>query len=67
VTVTAMLTEVRAALERARAMQTWLEVAAACDCARTDECALFPPSGDEPVWLAIVHVPAGSGCRRIAT
>jgi MerR family redox-sensitive transcriptional activator SoxR len=61
------LPEVRAALERARAMQTWLEVAAACDCASTDERALFPPSGDEPVSLAIVRVPAGSGCRRIAT
>ncbi|HEY3187210.1 MAG TPA: hypothetical protein VGJ70_07030 [Solirubrobacteraceae bacterium] len=48
-------------------MQTWLEVTATCDCASTDECALFPPSGDEPVSLAIVHVPAGSGCRRIAT
>jgi MerR family redox-sensitive transcriptional activator SoxR len=61
------LPDVRAALERARAMQTWLEVASDCDCASTEECALVAPPSDAAVSLAIVQVPAGAGCRRVAT
>jgi MerR family redox-sensitive transcriptional activator SoxR len=58
------LPEVHAAIERAEAMRSWLETASACECATTDECALFPQPGDEPAALSIVHVPAGPGCRR---
>jgi DNA-binding transcriptional MerR regulator len=58
------LPEVHAAIERAEAMRSWLETASACECATTDECALFPRPGDEPAALSIVHVPAGPGCRR---
>jgi MerR family transcriptional regulator, redox-sensitive transcriptional activator SoxR len=36
------LPEVRAAIERAEAMRAWLEVASGCECASTEECALFP-------------------------
>jgi MerR family redox-sensitive transcriptional activator SoxR len=58
------LPEVRAAIERAEAMRSWLEVASGCDCASTDDCTLFAQPGDEPVSLAVIQVPASSSCRR---
>jgi hypothetical protein len=60
------LPEVRAAIERAEAMRSWLEVASGCDCVTTDECALFPQPGHEVLPLAIVQVPAAASCRRAA-
>ena len=54
------LPEVRAAIERAAAMEGWLEVASGCDCASPAECTLF----DQPGSIAVIQVPAGSSCRR---
>jgi len=59
------LPEVRAAIERAEAMRAWLEVAEGCECGSTDECALFPEPGDAAPPLTVLHVPPGSGCRRV--
>ena len=59
------LPEVRAAIERAEAMRSWLEAANGCECATTDECALFPQPGDASASLTIIQVPAGAGCRRV--
>jgi MerR family redox-sensitive transcriptional activator SoxR len=58
------LPEVRAAIERAQAMRSWLEVASGCDCASTEECTLFPQPGDEPLALEVITVPALGGCGR---
>jgi MerR family transcriptional regulator, redox-sensitive transcriptional activator SoxR len=62
------LPEVRAAIEHAEAMRTWLEVASGCECASTEECALFPQpaEGDAAARLPL-SVQPGSGCRRAAT
>ena len=55
------LPEIDALIERARRVRTWLETAAACDCQRIDDCALFddaellPPAKDAPA-LAIRHI-----------
>ena len=59
------LPEVRAAIERAETMRSWLEAASGCDCASPDECALFPETVEGPVSLDVVQVPAGGHCRRI--
>jgi MerR family redox-sensitive transcriptional activator SoxR len=61
------LPEVRAAIERAEAMSSWLEVAGGCDCGSVEECTLFPQPGDGVAALTVVQVSAGSGCRRGTT
>lgn len=44
--------DIAALIERAHAVQRWLDIAAACDCATVDVCSLFtdptlaPPPGD---------------------
>ena len=58
------LPEVRAAIERAKAMRSWLEAASECQCATTDDCALFPLAGDEPVALEVIRVAGSGSCRR---
>lgn len=60
----ALSASLRAAIERAEAMEQLLEVASGCRCATTHECALVPQSGDDPLALEIISVPANGGCRR---
>jgi hypothetical protein len=55
----------RAAIERAEAMRAWLEVASGCECASTEECALFPQPEDAASALPL-HVTSGWDCRRAA-
>lgn len=63
------LGEVEALLERTKAMKGWLEVAQACGCATSAECALFPALGEEypnaDLALRVVQV-GGRDCRRPA-
>lgn len=62
------LPQVRAAIEHAEAMRTWLEVASGCECASTEECALFPQPGEGDAAARLpLPVQPGSGCRRAAT
>jgi MerR family transcriptional regulator, redox-sensitive transcriptional activator SoxR len=61
------LPEVRAAIERAEAMSTWLEVAGGCECGNIEDCTLFPQPGDDVPALTVVHVSPGSSCRRATT
>jgi MerR family transcriptional regulator, redox-sensitive transcriptional activator SoxR len=61
------LPEVRAAIERAEAMRSWLEVAGGCDCESLEDCTLFPQPGDGVSALTVVQVSPGSSCRRVIT
>jgi hypothetical protein len=59
---------VEALIERAKAMQGWLEAASSCECATQEECALFPSPGEEG-WrleeaLAVIPV-SSSNCRLV--
>jgi hypothetical protein len=63
------LVEVKALLERTKAMKGWLEVAKECGCATPAECALFPAPGEQPLApdepLRVIRV-EGRDCRRPA-
>lgn len=60
------LPEVEELLERTKAMQGWLEVAAACDCESPSDCALFPEPGAADASLSVIRVD-GRDCRRAPT
>lgn len=61
------LDEVKALLERTKAMKGWLEVAKECGCATPNECNLFPAPHEGPVdpelALRVIRV-EGTDCRR---
>ena len=58
------LPELRAAIERATAMQAWLETASGCTSATPEECTLFTDADGARADLEVVQVAGAAGCRR---